>query len=69
VEVVYPAAIAASRLMFAALGLQIRLDGTEHIPRHGPVIVVSNHVGYLDFVFVGLAARPSGRYVRFLTRQ
>ena len=67
-DLVYRLAIAASRLLFWLLGLRIRVDGAEHIPRSGPAIVVSNHVSFLDFIFVGLAARPSGRFIRFLTR-
>ncbi|MFY9916517.1 MAG: lysophospholipid acyltransferase family protein [Nocardioidaceae bacterium] len=67
-DLVYPPVIGAARLFFAALGLKIDVEGAEHVPRHGPALVVSNHVSYLDFVFVGLAARPSRRYVRFLTR-
>ncbi len=67
-ELVYPPVIGAARLVFAALGLKIRVEGADHVPRHGPALLVSNHVSYLDFVFVGLAARDSKRYVRFLTR-
>ncbi len=67
-DVVYPPVIAAARLMFAALGLRITVQGSDHVPRQGPAVLVSTHVGYLDFVFVGLAARRSKRYVRFLTR-
>lgn len=67
-DLVYRLAIATSRLLFRLLGLRIRVDGAEHLPRSGPAIVVSNHVSFLDFVFVGLAARPSGRFIRFLTR-
>jgi 1-acyl-sn-glycerol-3-phosphate acyltransferase len=32
------------------------------------VIIASNHVSFLDFMLVGLAARRSRRYVRFLAR-
>ncbi|MEJ7690394.1 MAG: lysophospholipid acyltransferase family protein [Nocardioidaceae bacterium] len=67
-DLVYRLAIATSRLLFRLLGLRIRVEGAEHVPRVGPAIVVSNHVSFLDFIFVGLAARPSGRFVRFLTR-
>lgn len=67
-DLVYPPVIGAARLLFAALGLKIVVEGCEHIPRRGPAVIVSNHVSYLDFVFVGLVARPSMRYVRFLTR-
>lgn len=67
-DLVYPPVIGAARLMFAALGLRITVDGADHVPQRGPAILVSNHVSYLDFVFVGLAARASRRYIRFLTR-
>jgi 1-acyl-sn-glycerol-3-phosphate acyltransferase len=53
--------------MFTALGLRIRIDGAEHVPATGPVVLASNHVSFLDFTLVGLAASP--RRVRFLTRQ
>jgi 1-acyl-sn-glycerol-3-phosphate acyltransferase len=68
VDLVYPAVIALSRLLFATLGLRIAVVGGHHIPSSGPAILMSNHVSFLDFVFVGLAARPGRRYVRFLTR-
>jgi len=68
VELVYPPVIGLARLLFSALGLRIVVMGDHHIPRSGPAILMSNHVGFLDFVFVGLAARPSHRFVRFLTR-
>jgi len=68
VDLVYPPAIALSRLLFAVLGLRIAVVGDHHIPRTGQAILMSNHVSFLDFVFVGLTARQSRRYVRFLTR-
>ncbi len=66
VELVYPPVIGLTRVVFRALGLRIELSGADRIPRHGPVVVASNHVSFLDFTLVGLAARP--RRVRFLTR-
>lgn len=68
VELVYPPVIAAGHLLFRALGLRIRLDGDEHLPVSGPVVIASNHVSFLDFALVGLAARRSRRYLRFLAR-
>ncbi|MGI8993590.1 MAG: lysophospholipid acyltransferase family protein, partial [Nocardioidaceae bacterium] len=67
-DLVYRLVIAISRLLFQMLGLRIQVDGARHVPQSGPAILVSNHVSFLDFIFVGLAARPSGRFVRFLTR-
>jgi 1-acyl-sn-glycerol-3-phosphate acyltransferase len=31
-------------------------------------VLASNHVSYLDFIFAGLGAHPSGRYVRFMAK-
>jgi len=68
VELVYSSVITAARLAFRALGLRIRLDGDQHVPVSGPVVIAGNHVSFLDFTLVGLAARRSRRHVRFLTR-
>ncbi len=65
-ELVYPAASWAAHLMFRALGLKIVVSGAALIPRTGPAVLASNHVSYLDFTLVGLAAQP--RRVRFLPR-
>jgi 1-acyl-sn-glycerol-3-phosphate acyltransferase len=66
-ELVYPPVVLAARLAFRALGLRIELYGADRVPRRGPVVLASNHVSYLDFSLVGLAARP--RRVRFLARR
>jgi len=61
----------ASRLFevgFAALGLDLRVTGLEHIPTSGPAILAANHVGYLDFAFVMLAPPRPRRTVRYLAR-
>ena len=67
-ETVYPAVIGAARLVFRALDLRITMTGDEHVPAAGPVVLASNHVSFLDFLLVGLAARRSRRHVRFLAR-
>jgi 1-acyl-sn-glycerol-3-phosphate acyltransferase len=66
VELVYPPVVGLTRVLFRALGLRIELTGAEHVPLTGPVVLASNHISFLDFTLVGLAARP--RRVRFLTR-
>lgn len=50
------------------LGLDVRSRGHGNIPSRGPAIIASNHVGYLDFCFVALAAPRPRRQVRFLAR-
>lgn len=38
---------------------RFRVEGAEHVPRSGPVIVASNHASYLDPVALGVACpRP-----------
>jgi 1-acyl-sn-glycerol-3-phosphate acyltransferase len=66
VETTYAAVSVAGRLVLRALGLRVHVEGERHVPLSGPVILASNHVSYLDFLLVGMAAR--GRRVRFLAR-
>jgi 1-acyl-sn-glycerol-3-phosphate acyltransferase len=68
-DLVYPPVVAAARASFRALGLQIRVLGAEHVPTSGSAVLASNHVSHLDFIFAGLAADPSGRYVRFMAKK
>lgn len=46
------------RLLF-----RIRVEGTEHLPRHGPVIVASNHLSFLDSIFIPLVIRRRVTFV------
>lgn len=68
-EVVYPPVIAGLRVAFRLMGLHVAMTGTEHVPRTGGAVLASNHVSYLDFIFAGMAARPSGRLVRFMAKE
>ncbi|MFF7729034.1 lysophospholipid acyltransferase family protein [Streptomyces sp. NPDC008001] len=68
-ELVYPPVIGAARTMFKALDLRFDIQGTEHVPARGGAVLVSNHIGYLDFIFCGLAARPAKRLVRFMAKE
>ena len=67
-ELAYRTTIALGRTAMRAVDRRVRLDDAHHVPRTGPAILVANHVSFLDFLLVGLAARPSGRYPRFLAR-
>ncbi len=42
-----------------------RISGLEHIPEHGPVIIASNHLSFVDSVVIPLAVP---RRVRFLAK-
>ncbi|MFG1898539.1 lysophospholipid acyltransferase family protein [Micromonospora zamorensis] len=68
-ELVYPPVIAAAKTAFRLLDLKITIEGAHHVPRTGGAVLASNHVSYLDFIFAGLGANPSGRLVRFMAKQ
>ncbi|MFE1952813.1 lysophospholipid acyltransferase family protein [Streptomyces sp. NPDC059524] len=68
-ELVYRPVIGVAKTLFKALDLKIDCQGSENIPRSGGAVLVSNHIGYLDFVFDGLAALPQKRLVRFMAKE
>lgn len=47
-------------------GLSWKMEGPEQIPADGPVILVANHISYLDPICVAYVAHQQGRRVRFL---
>jgi 1-acyl-sn-glycerol-3-phosphate acyltransferase len=68
-DVTYPPIILTAKTVFRALGQRFQMTGTEHVPREGGVLLAYNHVSYLDFIYGGLAANPSGRLVRFMAKR
>jgi 1-acyl-sn-glycerol-3-phosphate acyltransferase len=68
-DVTYPPIIVTAKAAFKVLGQSFRLRGTEHVPREGGVLLAYNHIGYVDFIYGGLAANPSGRLVRFMAKR
>ncbi|MEV1331999.1 lysophospholipid acyltransferase family protein [Micromonospora costi] len=68
-ELVYPPVIAFAKTMFRVLDLRITVEGAHHVPRTGGVVLASNHVSYLDFIFCGFGAHGSRRLVRFMAKQ
>ncbi|WP_200962639.1 1-acyl-sn-glycerol-3-phosphate acyltransferase [Terrabacter sp. Soil810] len=65
----YRLVIRAALGLFRVLGLRLDVRGAEHLPRDGGAVLAGNHVGFLDFLFVGLVGRRRGRFVRFLAKQ
>ena len=61
---------ALSALVRPALrrALQWTVEGVEHIPEHGPVLLAANHISFLDAFCVAYAADLRGRRTRFLAR-
>ncbi len=68
-ELVYRPVIATALAAFRVMNWRVKVSGAEHLPRTGPAVIASNHVSYLDFVFVGAGAIPSGRLVRFAAKR
>ena len=65
----YPPIIATAKTAFRLLGQRFQMTGTEHVPRTGGALLAFNHIGYVDFVYGGLAAQPSRRLVRFMAKR
>ena len=68
-DVTYPPIIVTAKAAFKVLGQRIELTGTDNVPRTGGVLLAYNHIGYVDFIYGGLAANPSGRLVRFMAKR
>jgi 1-acyl-sn-glycerol-3-phosphate acyltransferase len=68
-DITYPPIIFAAKTSFRLLGQHFRMTGTEHVPTSGGVLLACNHIGYVDFIYGGLAANPSGRLVRFMAKR
>ena len=58
-DLVYPPIIGSARAAFLMLGLKFTVVGAQNVPTTGGAVLASNHVSYLDFIFVGLGADDS----------
>ena len=68
-DLTYPPIIVTAKTAFRLLGQRFQMTGTENVPRTGGVMLAYNHIGYVDFVYGGFAANPSGRLVRFMAKR
>lgn len=64
----YRLAVRLFGAIYRVMGYQFDVRGTELIPTDGPAVIAGNHIGFLDFTFIGYAARPQGRLIRFMTK-
>ena len=65
-EPLYRSVIGLARATFRAMDWTVSIEGAEHVPLDGPAIIAANHLSYLDFLFLGLAADRRRRFVRFM---
>lgn len=68
-ELVYPPVVAFARALFTVMRWRVSIAGVEHVPAAGGAVIAANHVGYLDFAFIGYGALPQRRLVRFMAKQ
>ncbi|TFV62438.1 1-acyl-sn-glycerol-3-phosphate acyltransferase [Geodermatophilus sp. DF01-2] len=64
----YRLVVRLTLIVFRLLRFRFDVRGAEHVPTSGGAVVCSNHVSYLDFTFLGLAALPRHRLVRFMAK-
>ena len=67
-DTVYRSVTRLALTTMSAMRWDVRTTGYGYIPPTGPAILASNHIGFLDFVFLGAGARLRGRLVRFMAR-
>lgn len=67
VDAVYPAAKAAF-WPWLQYGLRWTIEGASNIPAHGPAILASNHVSYLDPLTLAWVADQRQRRIRFIAK-
>jgi len=48
---------------FVRVFVRVRVEGREHVPRRGPVILASNHRSFLDSIFIPLVMRRRVTFV------
>jgi 1-acyl-sn-glycerol-3-phosphate acyltransferase len=65
----YRAVVRTALGLFRVLDFRFDVQGEEHVPDTGGAVLASNHVSYFDFMYVGLAAHPKRRLVRFLAKR
>lgn len=68
-ELVYPPVIALARAALTLMRWPVTVEGAEHVPSRGCAVLAANHIGYLDFVFIGYAAHRRQRLVRFMAKR
>src|SRR3954470_16245494 len=64
----YRIVIRLALIVFRLFRFRFDVRGQEHVPAQGGAVICSNHVSFLDFTYLGLAALPQHRMVRFMAK-
>lgn len=65
----YRLAVAILKTAIRVLRWRVDIAGLHHLPPHGPVLLVANHVSYVDPILLGLAVEQHGRTVHILAKR
>lgn len=68
-DLTYRVVVRIFGVVYRLMGYRFDVRGIEHIPADGPGVIAGNHIGFLDFTFVGYAARPRRRRIRFMAKR
>ncbi len=68
-DITYPIVIAAAKTWFRLGAIDVRMDGTHHIPREGGALLAVNHVSYVDYVMAGYPGAQQKRLTRFMAKR
>ena len=68
-DLTYRVVIRIFGTLFRLMGYRFDVRGVEHLPATGPGVIAANHIGFLDFTFIGYAARDRKRLVRFMAKR
>ncbi len=68
-EPVYTPVITGVVTMYRVMGWPVEVIDAQHIPAQGGGVIASNHIGYLDFTFIGYGAKGRKRLVRFMAKK
>jgi len=68
VDFVYLFVIVICCLVFKLFGMKVEVIGVEYVFVSGGVVLVSNYVSYLDFIFVGLVGVEVKCFICFMVK-
>ena len=59
---VYRVVVGVAVFILRAMRWDPEVHGLEHIPTEGPALIASNHIGLIDWTFLGRAVVPIDRF-------
>ncbi|MDX1657457.1 MAG: lysophospholipid acyltransferase family protein [Nitriliruptorales bacterium] len=70
-EPVYRTVVGLCLATFKLKRWDVQVSGTEHLPASGGAVIATNHISYVDFIFVGAGVLegPESRLVRFAAKK